>query len=187
MDLFVLITKWCYLGQVDLFRAERKKEIYQNIANIIEGKKAKVQKEEKKDSSEATERVEKEEDFSIDVDKVPIPPIPRKFSLVQIFSGTCSGRTIKYMILRWLTTLGKSFLIKPAENYLIMKYSMMNKKYESNRWKNLDMKSIIFKKWFNKYSGFKLLTCGSQVRYFNCWAMMIDNWFEWYKQFNKTI
>lgn len=74
------------LKKVDLFRAERKKEIYQNMANIIEGKKAKAQKEEKKDSSEATEPSEKEEDFSIDVDKVPIPPIPRKFSLVQIFT-----------------------------------------------------------------------------------------------------
>lgn len=88
---------------MDLFRAERKKEIYQNMANIIEGKKAKAQKEEKKDSSEATEPSEKEEDFSIDVDKVPIPPIPKKFSLVQIFTGTCSGRMTKYMILRWLS------------------------------------------------------------------------------------
>lgn len=94
-DLFVFTTIWCYLEQVDLFRAERKKEIYQNMANIIEGKKAKAQKEEKKDSSKATEPVEKEEDFSIDVDKVPIPPIPRKFSLVQIYSGTCSGRMTK--------------------------------------------------------------------------------------------
>lgn len=83
---FIEYREASYQSQVDLFRAERKKEIYQNMANIIEGKKAKAQKEEKKDSSEATEPSEKEEDFSIDVDKVPIPPIPRKFSLVQIFT-----------------------------------------------------------------------------------------------------
>lgn len=72
-----------------MFREERKKEIHQNMANIIEGKRDKAQKdlEERKSRGEVSEEAEVEEDFSIDVDKVPIPPIPKKFSLVQLFTG----------------------------------------------------------------------------------------------------
>ncbi|XP_048780508.1 tRNA-splicing endonuclease subunit Sen34-like [Ostrea edulis] len=77
-----------YQAQVEMFREERKKEIHQNMANIIEGKRDKAQKdlEERKSRGEVSEEAEVEEDFSIDVDKVPIPPIPKKFSLVQLFT-----------------------------------------------------------------------------------------------------
>ncbi|XP_062606664.1 tRNA-splicing endonuclease subunit Sen34-like [Saccostrea cucullata] len=77
-----------YQNQVEMFREERKREIHQNMGNIIEGKKkkARMELEEKKSCGEVTEEVNEEEDFSIDVDKVPIPPIPKKFSLVQLFT-----------------------------------------------------------------------------------------------------
>lgn len=72
---------------MELFRDERKKEISHNMANIIEGKKAKARKE-----REERERSNEEdaEDFSIDVETLPTPPIPRKFSLIQLFTGLYS-------------------------------------------------------------------------------------------------
>jgi hypothetical protein len=72
-----------------MFREERKKEIHQNMANIIEGKREKAQKEleEKKSRGEVSEDAKVKEDFSVDVDKVPIPAVPKKFSLVQLYTG----------------------------------------------------------------------------------------------------
>lgn len=77
---------------MELFRDERKKEISHNMANIIEGKKAKARKEreERERSNEEAELVEDAEDFSIDVETLPTPPIPRKFSLIQLFTGLYS-------------------------------------------------------------------------------------------------
>lgn len=77
---------------MELFRDERKKEISHNMANIVEGKKAKAQKEreERERSNEEAGLAEVEEDFSIDVETLPTPPIPRKFSLIQLFTGLFS-------------------------------------------------------------------------------------------------
>ncbi|XP_022322892.2 tRNA-splicing endonuclease subunit Sen34-like [Crassostrea virginica] len=77
-----------YQTQVELFRDERKKEISHNMANIIEGKKAKARKEreERERSNEEAKLAKDPEDFSIDVETLPTPPIPRKFSLIQLFT-----------------------------------------------------------------------------------------------------
>lgn len=80
--------KEIYHSQIELFREERKREISQNIHLIKEGKREKRRKiiEEKKSAGVEVDPSEIDEEVEVDVDRIPIPPIPEKSSLVQLFT-----------------------------------------------------------------------------------------------------
>ncbi|KAL3891555.1 hypothetical protein ACJMK2_003813 [Sinanodonta woodiana] len=86
LEEFKAHRKSSYYQQIDLFRAERRKEILQNLPKIIEGKRAKRQKvlEERHEAGENIDEKESEDEEEFNVDKVEIPPISEHHALVQL-------------------------------------------------------------------------------------------------------
>ncbi|KAK3580028.1 hypothetical protein CHS0354_030929 [Potamilus streckersoni] len=88
IEEFKAHRKSSYCQQIELFRAERKKEILQNLPKIIEGKRAKRQKmlEEKHEAGETVDKEVNEDEEEFNVDKITIPPVPEHHALVQLYT-----------------------------------------------------------------------------------------------------